>query len=379
MKQKIILTILSLFIATNSAFADKLHCPDHPGDDEKARKIARRYFKMGNGFHTQGDIIKFMEAFECVLKLVPYSHSARYKYAQALDEAKQYSKARKQYKLFLNTTPETANIKDLNKIKAQIKKRLTEIAHLKDKPLSNNEKEKKETREFNKRLESLKKEHKKKKNEALVKLNAQKERIENYEKEKARLLAKYVKLKQEKIEKLEEKINNDGNTEGTNLKDKQDDKPSPTKPRYKTKMNSLRKWGISVMGVGILSTIVAVGAGSYRYIAKTEAENKSKDDYDWLTEEDTNSEVTTWKTWNSSEAKPAYENFQTSTTIVTVSLISSAVLLGTGAMLYFLGDEEKIEINKSIDNTPVDKSKSSFNFSPIINQNSMGISLSFKY
>jgi Tfp pilus assembly protein PilF len=101
MKQKIIFTILSLIISANSAFAAKLHCPDHPGDDEKAREIARRYFKMGNVYHTQGDIIKFMESFECVLKLVPYSYSARYKYAQALDKAEQYSKARKQNSIFL--------------------------------------------------------------------------------------------------------------------------------------------------------------------------------------------------------------------------------------------------------------------------------------
>jgi hypothetical protein len=237
-------------------------------------------------------------------------------------------------------------------------------------------------------MEAFKKKQEKEREKELAKLNAQKEKIKNYKKERARLIAKYEKLEQEKIKKLEEKINHlekrkqntntSGQTEGTKLKDNKNTDQSSNKPRYKTKMNSLRKWGLSVMGVGVLSTIIAVGAGSYRYMAKTEAESKSNDDYDWV-HSDNNSSVTTWKTWDSSEAKPAYENFQTATTIVTASLITSAVLLGAGTVLYFLGGEDKIQINKSINNAPADESKSSFNLTPIIDQNSMGLSLSFQY
>ncbi|PKN24717.1 MAG: hypothetical protein CVU65_10945, partial [Deltaproteobacteria bacterium HGW-Deltaproteobacteria-22] len=119
---------LALTAAVPKAAAEKLHCPNVTDNDEKNTEIARRYFQMGGMFLDKSDYVKSAESFECVLKFVPYSLTARYKLAKAYDGMEVYSKAREQYELIL-----VYDSKDAESLKPEIRKRLAEIKDLKDK------------------------------------------------------------------------------------------------------------------------------------------------------------------------------------------------------------------------------------------------------
>ena len=110
------------------ARAEKLHCPNVTDNDEKNTEVARRYFQMGGMFFDKADYTKAAESYECVLKFVPYSLTARYKLAKSYDGMELYSKAREQYELIL-----VYDSKDAESLKPEIRKRLAEIKDLRDK------------------------------------------------------------------------------------------------------------------------------------------------------------------------------------------------------------------------------------------------------
>jgi tetratricopeptide (TPR) repeat protein len=109
------------------ARAEKLHCPSVTDNDEKNNEIARRYFQMGGIYHDKQDHLKAAEAFECVLKFVPYSLTARYRLARAYDGMAVYSRAREHYEMIL-----VYDSAEAESLKPEIRKRLAEIKDLKD-------------------------------------------------------------------------------------------------------------------------------------------------------------------------------------------------------------------------------------------------------
>ncbi|PKN46484.1 MAG: hypothetical protein CVU59_05905, partial [Deltaproteobacteria bacterium HGW-Deltaproteobacteria-17] len=127
-----LLLIPLLLVAPGAALAEKLHCPNVTDNDEKNTETARRYFQMGGMFLDKADYTKASESFECVLKFVPYSLTARYKLAKAYDGMELYSKAREQYELIL-----VYDSKDAESLKPEIRNRLAEIKDLKDRAATN--------------------------------------------------------------------------------------------------------------------------------------------------------------------------------------------------------------------------------------------------
>jgi len=109
------------------ARAEKMHCPNVTDNDEKNTEVARRYFQMGGMYHDKQDFTKAAESFECVLKFIPYSLTARYKLARAYDAQGVFSLARENYEMILLL--DTAEAETL---KPEIRKRLGEIKDLKD-------------------------------------------------------------------------------------------------------------------------------------------------------------------------------------------------------------------------------------------------------
>ena len=107
--------------------AEKVHCPNVTDNDEKNTEIARRYFQMGGMYQDKQDFTKAAECFECVLKFVPYSLTARYKLARAYDGLAVYSRAREAYEMIL-----VYDSSEAESLKPEIRKRLAEIKDLKD-------------------------------------------------------------------------------------------------------------------------------------------------------------------------------------------------------------------------------------------------------
>ncbi|MBU1412776.1 hypothetical protein KKC22_14795, partial [Myxococcota bacterium] len=109
------------------ARAEKMHCPNVTDNDEKNTEIARKYFQMGGMYHDKQDFTKAAESFECVLKFIPYSLTARYKLARAYDAQGVFSLARENYEMILLLDSAEAGT-----LKPEIRKRLVEIKDLKD-------------------------------------------------------------------------------------------------------------------------------------------------------------------------------------------------------------------------------------------------------
>ncbi len=118
---------LVLLLWATPARAEKLHCPSVTDNDEKNTEIARRYFQMGGMYQDKLDYVKAAESFECVLKFVPYSLTARYKLARAYDGMEVYSRAREAYEMIL-----VYDSAEAESLKPEIRKRLQEIKDLKD-------------------------------------------------------------------------------------------------------------------------------------------------------------------------------------------------------------------------------------------------------
>ncbi|PKN47153.1 MAG: hypothetical protein CVU59_03815, partial [Deltaproteobacteria bacterium HGW-Deltaproteobacteria-17] len=77
--------------------------------------------------HDKQDFTKAAESFECVLKFIPYSLTARYKLARAYDAQGIFSLARENYEMILLLDSAEAAT-----LKPEIRKRLAEIKDLKD-------------------------------------------------------------------------------------------------------------------------------------------------------------------------------------------------------------------------------------------------------
>ena len=123
----ILLCWILLGTAAAPARAEKMHCPNVTDNDEKNTEVARRYFQMGGMYHDKQDFTRAAESFECVLKFIPYSLTARYKLAKAYDAQGVYSLARENYEMIL-----LLDSAEAESLKPELRKRLGEIKDLKD-------------------------------------------------------------------------------------------------------------------------------------------------------------------------------------------------------------------------------------------------------
>ncbi len=188
----IIIAVLSVLMLAMPAQAAGLFCPNPTENDQDNKDVARKYFQMGLGYSEQADHRKCIEAFECVLKLIPYSTSARYQLAKALDDGGQYTRARKEYKLFLTTADKA------DPLRVKVQERLAAIETLADKPLPP------EAGEV--AVEKMKEDLREELNRKLAELQKANKAADELEKEKARLQEEYRKKEAEKLAELNEKI-----------------------------------------------------------------------------------------------------------------------------------------------------------------------------
>ena len=191
-KAMFLLGIVSALLLASPAQAAGLFCPNPTENDQDNKDVARKYFQMGLGYSEQADHRKCIEAFECVLKLIPYSTSARYQLAKALDDGGQYTRARKEYKLFLTTADKA------DPLRVKVQERLAAIETLADKPLPP------EAGEV--AVEKMKEDLREELNRKLAELQKANKAADELEKEKARLQEEYRKKEAEKLAELNEKI-----------------------------------------------------------------------------------------------------------------------------------------------------------------------------
>jgi tetratricopeptide (TPR) repeat protein len=230
MKKVFFLIVMLINSIFSSAYGTQLRCPKPGDDEENNKKIARKYFKIGLALKKDKDVSGSMQAFRCVLTFIPYSTSARFNYAQALDEAGQYSKAVKHYKIIVSMIKDTKYI-------AKIKKRISVIIKLKDKPIvvDPHDAEVKRTKQTKAETERLKKKYQKNIEElkSTIRINA------DYERRKKILIKKHekiVKLKMDNYEKQIKHLNtmkNAAKKQEASIKHK--DKPLTAKKTTKVK------------------------------------------------------------------------------------------------------------------------------------------------
>ncbi|PKN45706.1 MAG: hypothetical protein CVU59_08245 [Deltaproteobacteria bacterium HGW-Deltaproteobacteria-17] len=189
---KTLIAVLSMMLFHSEAYAAGLFCPNPTENDQDNKDVARKYFQMGLGYSEQADHRKCIEAFECVLKLIPYSTSARYQLAKALDDGGQYTRAKKEYKLFLTTADKA------DPLRQKVQERLAAIETLADKPLPP------EAGEV--AVEKVKEDLREELNRKLAELQKANKAADELEKEKARLQEEYKKKEAEKLAELNEKI-----------------------------------------------------------------------------------------------------------------------------------------------------------------------------
>jgi tetratricopeptide (TPR) repeat protein len=188
----VLIAALSVFLFSTQVHAAGMFCPNPTENDQENKDVARKYFQMGLGYSEQADHRKCIEAFECVLKLIPYSTSARYQLAKALDDGGQYTRAKKEYQLFLTTADKA------DPLRQKVQDRLTAIETLADKPLPP------EAGEV--AVEKMKEDLREELNRKLAELQKANKAAGELEKEKQRLQEEYKKKEAEKLAELNEKI-----------------------------------------------------------------------------------------------------------------------------------------------------------------------------
>ncbi len=83
------------------SWADGVSCPRPREDQEWNKTEGRRYFGLGNTFFKTEKYDDAALAFECVLRLVPYSMNTRYRLAESYEMAGDLVRAREQYLLVM--------------------------------------------------------------------------------------------------------------------------------------------------------------------------------------------------------------------------------------------------------------------------------------
>ncbi len=119
--------LLLLVLAPARAFSQALVCPDPGKDIEQNKTEARRYFELGSTYFDMKQFDKSAEAFACVIKLVPYTVTARYRLAVSYDRLGKLELAREQYQWVMVSTS-----KEAEPLKIEVKKRLDEIRKLEE-------------------------------------------------------------------------------------------------------------------------------------------------------------------------------------------------------------------------------------------------------
>jgi len=114
--------VLFIFVLPSSVFSQSLVCPDASKDVDQNKIEARRYFELGMTFFNVNKFDKSAEAFECVIKLVPYTVTARFRLALSYDKLGKVKLAKENYQWVM-----VAPSKEAEPLKAQVKKRLEEF------------------------------------------------------------------------------------------------------------------------------------------------------------------------------------------------------------------------------------------------------------
>ncbi len=375
MKRLLILPAIILFTAANPAFGAKLHCPKLDKDDEKNKTIARRYFKMGLMFQKQGDLRKYIESFECVLTLVPYSVSARYKLAEALDVAGQYTRATIQYNMVL------ANSKD-NKLNDKIIARVKEIRGKADKPLPPDENATKDELEASKASE--KKRLEEELSRKLTELNAATKATEDYEKKRKELLDEYRKKETARMKELEKRIQRLDQLEKLSKKNKVLIKYIKTGPTYRTEHSTLRIWGMGTTAFGVLMGAAALGAFWYKMDLTNEVSSTSKDEKVNYNSNLSKAEIGYSKQaplyWDKSKAKSPYETVDQLGAASNVLGIFAGVAIITGVVLFFTGESKRVKVKYDVDIKGEEAPKrTSYSFTPMLTNGGGGISFETRW
>lgn len=115
-----------LCLSPFAAGATGITCPTPRGDQEWNKSEGRRYFSLGNTMFKARRFGEAVAAFECVLRLVPYSMNTRHRLAESYEMAGDLVTAREQYELALaDDSPETEALRPGMKAKvAELERRI---------------------------------------------------------------------------------------------------------------------------------------------------------------------------------------------------------------------------------------------------------------
>ncbi|MBN2723167.1 MAG: tetratricopeptide repeat protein [Deltaproteobacteria bacterium] len=372
-----IFVIISGLFFSFEARGEKLFCPTPTSDAEMNKKNAKTYFQMGKVFENQGDFIKFMEAFDCVLKLVPSSAGARYQYATALDKLGQYTKASIHYQILLTSD----QVKVDKNFVAKIQKRLGEIKGLKDKKLKTPDGDKKpvdtkvidkNAQDAQRKVDELQKKFEKL-SEAVAKGGVSEKEMAEIKRVLQETQAQ-LKASNKKLEEYQTKGKNNP-PDGTKI-------TLPEKKPVKKNYTKMSKIGLSVVGVGVLVGVLGAGANVFAYMEKESVFQPTADDSKinrcFVKPGETCPAPDSINLlWADSEAKTHYDNYKTAMTASIALYITAGALAVTGAVLYFVGGgkEPVVEGKTSVNSD----SAGSVMIMPFPLENGGGIGLSGKF
>ncbi|MBU1239502.1 hypothetical protein KJ865_07310 [Myxococcota bacterium] len=352
-----------------------MHCPKIDKDDEKNKAIARNYYKLGLSFQKQGDPRKFIEAYECVLTLVPYSVTARYKLAEALDFAGQYSRAITQYTMYLAVSKDQA-------LKEKVKARIEAIRNLTDKALPPDENATKDELEQSKA--AVKKRFDTELQNKLAELKAATKRTEDYEKKRQALLEEYRKKEKTRLDELEIRIKRLDALEKLSQKNKVLIKYIKTGPSHRTEHSTLRKWGMGTTAFGLLVGLAAVGTYFYKMQLTDEVSSTStqeKKDYNSdLSDVNKGYSKTDVLYWEDSKARSPYMTVDMLGMLSNGLGIFAGVVVITGTVLFFMGESRKVKVDYNADIKGDEPSKGiTYSFTPMLTQGGGGISFETRW
>jgi tetratricopeptide (TPR) repeat protein len=356
--------LLSISLLTSSVSA-YLRCtmPGPNSTAEESKKIARRYYVMGMSFQRDGDLLNFIDAFRCVLKIIPYSLSARYKLAEAYDTAGQYTKAIREYKSVLSSSQD----KTLNK---KITKRIAKIKNLADKPMPVDPDSNYSPKNLNpidaKEIARLKKKHE----EALATLKKTRQENDNYEKQRIALLESF-KQQLKKIEK-------------SSGKNKVIVKYVKEAPKYKTVPSKLRKWGMGITALGVLSGIASLVSFQLRNYTIDQLDAYYTDSNKPFKELQSTPPGLSYANfhpnlWDSGVGPGLEEDIPTYTMLTVGFGIAAGVFVIGGTFLYFIGGTKRVKIDNFIESEPEDNKKGSWKIAPTFTNQGAGIAFEAKW
>jgi len=124
-----IVLIFALMLPAGASAIKGIRCPAQSKNEDENKKIARKYFEMGNVYYRAKKYKLSIDSYECVLSFVPYSLMSRYHLARSYDAIGLYEKARENYSLILSS-----NTDEAKSLRSEVSKRFFIILDLVDKP-----------------------------------------------------------------------------------------------------------------------------------------------------------------------------------------------------------------------------------------------------